>query len=424
VLMRCNRQALRCERSRQVSRHRERTHYFAALLVAALGLNNLAPRTVAATIGSPTLIGSIAASDLPEVSGIVDSRANPDTFWVHNDKGDSARFYAISRSGSRLGTFPLSGAASGDWEDIALGPKLGGGSYLYVGDIGDNNANRPYIKVYRTDEPQSTSGMTIPADSYSTAKLQYPAGPRNAESLFVDPLTSDIYIITKTTTPEIYSVPSSAFDNPDQTTALTAQGILGAPLREPTAADISPDGRFILVRSSKSSTGYLFEREVGQNVADALHGTGMTFKLGIESQGEAIGWAADGSSFFTASESDGFPAAPIFSYAFSASSALLAGDYNNDQRVDAADYVVWRENFGAPAGSLPNDSDGGTIGEAQYDTWKANFGSTLPQTASLNAAALPEPSASVLILLAGAVVQVQSLRRRFDSRERLQFLLR
>jgi hypothetical protein len=38
----------------------------------------------------------------------------------------------------------------------------------------------------------------------------------------------------------------------------------------------------------------------------------------------------------------------------------LPGDYNDDGTVDAADYVAWRKNVGAPAGTLPNDIDGGT----------------------------------------------------------------
>ncbi len=50
------------------------------------------------------------------------------------------------------------------------------------------------------------------------------------------------------------------------------------------------------------------------------------------------------------------------------------GDYNTDSIVDAADYTVWRDNLGAPAGTLQNDTDGGIIGQAQYDTWRANYG--------------------------------------------------
>ncbi len=314
--------------------------------------------SVAATIGPPVLIGSVAASDLPEISGIVESRANADTFWVHNDKGDTARFFAISHSGSLLGAFPLAGAPSGDWEDIAIGPKPGGGNYLYLGDVGDNDSVRPFVTVYRTDEPQSTTGATIPADGYTALHLQFPGGPRDVESLFVDPLSGDMFLITKRTAiPEIYSVPSAAFDNPGQTATLTSLGNLGGPLRRPTAADISPDGRFILVRSSNTSySGYLFERGVGQSVADALHGAGEPFTLGVESQGEAIGWAADETGFYTSSESDGYATSPIHSYTFSAPPPLLAGDYNGDYRVDAADYTVWRNQIGANM-ALPNEDD-------------------------------------------------------------------
>lgn len=49
------------------------------------------------------------------------------------------------------------------------------------------------------------------------------------------------------------------------------------------------------------------------------------------------------------------------------------GDYNNNGRVDAADYTVWRDNLGAGT-SLPNDSIGTPIGQAHYDQWEANFG--------------------------------------------------
>ena len=79
----------------------------------------------------------------------------------------------------------------------------------------------------------------------------------------------------------------------------------------------------------------------------------------------------------------------------------LPGDYNEDAVVDAADYTVWRDNFGAPAGTLPNDVDGGMIGQAQYDTWKANFGMTTGAGGgSLAHGAVPEPATVSLLLLA------------------------
>src|SRR5262249_7876670 len=53
--------------------------------------------------------------------------------------------------------------------------------------------------------------------------------------------------------------------------------------------------------------------------------------------------------------------------------ASLPGDYNNDGKIDAADYAVWRDFLGTTH-VLPNDPTGGTIGTAQYNTWRSHFG--------------------------------------------------
>jgi hypothetical protein len=68
----------------------------------------------------------------------------------------------------------------------------------------------------------------------------------------------------------------------------------------------------------------------------------------------------------------------------------LAGDYNGDGKVTAADYVVWK-NGGSPTPNSPGD----------YTTWKANFGKTAGSGSSLGtAAAVPEPASVMLLLLA------------------------
>ena len=55
--------------------------------------------------------------------------------------------------------------------------------------------------------------------------------------------------------------------------------------------------------------------------------------------------------------------------------AGVHGDYNNNGTVDAADYVVWRDNLNT-TNTLPNDPNGGTIDTDQFNTWRANFGKT------------------------------------------------
>jgi hypothetical protein len=91
----------------------------------------------------------------------------------------------------------------------------------------------------------------------------------------------------------------------------------------------------------------------------------------------------------------------------------LTGDYNADGKVDAADYVVWRKNDGG-TNTLPNDPIGGTIGQGQYDNWRARFGTGVtPATGtSLSTGVVPEPTTISLlfaVILAGAVARRRPL---------------
>jgi hypothetical protein len=69
----------------------------------------------------------------------------------------------------------------------------------------------------------------------------------------------------------------------------------------------------------------------------------------------------------------------------------LSGDFNNDGRVDAADYVVWRQGLGS------------SFTQSDYDVWRANFGQPSGSgSGALANAAIPEP-ASVLLLPMGVL---------------------
>jgi autotransporter-associated beta strand protein len=74
----------------------------------------------------------------------------------------------------------------------------------------------------------------------------------------------------------------------------------------------------------------------------------------------------------------------------------VAGDYNGNGVVDAADYVLWRH-----GGPLQNEVDTpGTVTAQDYTEWRARFGNTSGSGALLNESAVPEPTAASLILLA------------------------
>jgi hypothetical protein len=85
--------------------------------------------------------------------------------------------------------------------------------------------------------------------------------------------------------------------------------------------------------------------------------------------------------------------------------AGLSGDFNEDEKVDAADYIVWRKNVGGTT-ALPNDNDLGTpIGAEHYDLWRAQFGE-VPAPGTGAGGLVPEPGsfalAAVGLLLPGA----------------------
>jgi hypothetical protein len=74
----------------------------------------------------------------------------------------------------------------------------------------------------------------------------------------------------------------------------------------------------------------------------------------------------------------------------------LLGDYNENGVVDAADYVMWRDNEGT-TNTLPNDNIGGTIGAAHYNQWKENFGESTP--GGFGSASVPEPASLALVMV-------------------------
>lgn len=73
-----------------------------------------------------------------------------------------------------------------------------------------------------------------------------------------------------------------------------------------------------------------------------------------------------------------------------------SGDFNGNGFVDAADYVQWRK-----GGPLLNEVDTpGTVNDQDYVDWRIRFGNAATSSAGgLAAAAVPEPSALVLLLL-------------------------
>jgi hypothetical protein len=96
----------------------------------------------------------------------------------------------------------------------------------------------------------------------------------------------------------------------------------------------------------------------------------------------------------------------------------LAGDFNTDGSVDAADYVLWRASVGQTGWTLPADANSdGQVDDADYQAWRANLGQTAGgsggSAGSLLRPLVPEPTTAVLLLF--GCVQA-SMRRRSRAR--------
>jgi len=251
--------------------------------------------------------GTIASSEIDELSGLSASRSTDGVYWAHNDSGDSARVFALGGDGRDLGTYVFEGAAARDWEDLAVGPgPEAGTSYLYAGDIGDNAKARSSIQVYRVLEPSvdPSAGASPPQtlSGVSTLTFVYPDGPHDAEALFVDPSSGELFIVTKELTSgdgQVFRAPADLASG--STTTLTqvatvALGLGGGV----TAADVSPAGDVIALRTYFSVV--LFGRPAGAPLAQAFSEQSCAGATAAETQGEALGFTRDGRGYVTASE--------------------------------------------------------------------------------------------------------------------------
>jgi hypothetical protein len=244
------------------------------------------------SVGDVVVAGSMDAAAIDEASGLVASRVH-DVFWVHNDSGDSARVFALDATGKLLATVSLQGASARDWEDMSMGPGPSEGDWLYMADIGDNSVSNSNVHIFRMPEPAVSDAAVT---NWEQLTWTYEDGPHNAEGMFVDPLTGDAYVVTKTTgTAQLYQA---------EAPLATGQVLkkVGPVALSPkiTAADISADGAYIGMRTYDDARIWL--RQHGASVADAVATTPCVAKLTYEPQGETFAFLPDRSSYATVSE--------------------------------------------------------------------------------------------------------------------------
>jgi hypothetical protein len=234
---------------------------------------------------------------LSEASGLAASRSVPGRLWSHNDSGQPILFALDSRGGVS-GQIGITGATVEDWEGLAVGP-CGNRSCLYIGDIGDNNANRKRVTVYRLAEPEQASGTAAVSEVFHGT---YPDGAQDAEALIA--ANGRLYIVTKGETGPvaIYGFPAKLEAGSTMKLERVAEISPKADAQSRiTDASASPDGRWVVLRSRSTLFFYRAAELFGGKARAASTVDVRPLK---EPQGEGVAYAGDG-TVFLASEGGG-----------------------------------------------------------------------------------------------------------------------
>ncbi len=211
--------------------------------------------------------------------------------------------FAFDRASAKLRSVPVANAMLVDWEDIA--PLPGGG--VVVGDIGDNDAKRESVQLYRITDLTANPLIAVRED------LRYEDGPHNAEALVVDPTSSaaspEIFVITKDPTghSNVYQAAGGVLKN------VASISILGEALIFPnqiTAADALPDGSGVILRTYQFA--YVYRKLATQPFVSAFAAKPVRLSMPFLAQAEALCVLSDGRTAMTTTESRGSATIPFY----------------------------------------------------------------------------------------------------------------
>ncbi len=279
-----------------------------------------APKSAAKTT-APAIVPTVAVEDLPrhvaditdkrcdEISGLASSRRYPGFLWAHNDSGDKARLFLIEAQTGRVAAIVnLTNAMALDWEDIAVAGS-GDKAQIYIGDIGDNLELRPFVTIYRLNEPKinlqlkQTIELNLKAQSMM---VRYPDAPHNAETLMAN-ARGELLLVTKTGGKSQFFAPPRAFENgTTQTVKLlgarqfgsTQPGQRSAGATLTTGGDLSPDGTHAAIITYNQAQVW----KLGDDWSALWTQTPQIQKLPALKQCESVAWNLDSKCLWLSSE--------------------------------------------------------------------------------------------------------------------------
>jgi hypothetical protein len=264
--------------------------------------------------------GNLDTTFLGEASGMAASAIVENRLYHTNDTWiPSPNFFITDTAGQNLQVINIEGVSNNprlnDIEDMDVG-RCGDSSCLFIGDIGDNRANRPNINILIieefTDLPSS-----LPVKHY--LRVQYPDRAHDSESMAIHP-NGDIYVLTKeitsllgTAPAKLYRLPSNVWENATDE-VLTLEFVADIDLfalsgtvvnifsHIATGMDISNDGGRLLILTY----GEVFEIAVDVSLLNGETISTETSYKQIEVvtllQQESISYSSDSKSFFYTAE--------------------------------------------------------------------------------------------------------------------------
>ncbi|KAA3656521.1 MAG: hypothetical protein DWQ10_15220, partial [Calditrichaeota bacterium] len=220
--------------------------------------------------------------------------------------------------------------------DIAVGPRPDPNlSYIYLADIGDNDRKRNVRSILRIPEPTLSPGTKTSQKiihNFDKIRFSFPDGPRDAETLLLDPQTLDLFIISKRdANAHVYKI---AY--PQKTESINkALHVASIRMTMVVSGDISQDGSGILLKTYGSV--YYWKRHRGESIQQVLNRKGKRIDYFPEPQGEAICWAPFQTGYFTLSEELlGIPCRLVY-YDFSSN--------HRPNHVTQADMKSWKKAY-------------------------------------------------------------------------------
>ena len=257
--------------------------------------------------------------NLVENSIAITSVRQPGIIFGANDSGHEPWLFAFDSSGRGRGVFEIVDASNRDWEAAARGPCASSDSTpscIYIGDVGDNDARRRYVTIYRIAEPEaltSPPGNAVPVPVLGRVNIRYADRPHDVEAMYA---TADgsVFLITKRRLLNaqrrprwslIYKVPPSAWDSSG---IVTVQLVDSLPIvpgesrgRQVNDASLSADGKLLAVRTYAEV--FIFRVDSATGLPEAGQLPLPCTLMGLDQErAEGVAWWWDGRRLLLTSE--------------------------------------------------------------------------------------------------------------------------